>query len=70
MADRMIVTSTIDIEEAFRSRVEDITVIPPEGKSVGEFLPDLVIHASTLPELKGFDIYEVEAILRHMSSAH
>ena len=57
-----------DIGLAFAQKARRIDLQPPAGKTQDEFLADTVIAASRLPELAGFDIYEVEAIIRDMSS--
>jgi hypothetical protein len=45
------------------------SLVPPEGKEIAEFIPALVVRSTTLPELKGFDVYEVDAIIRSKASA-
>jgi hypothetical protein len=69
MTDRMVVAGIHDIAEVFRARARNITIVPPEGKEIAEFIPALVVRSTTLPELKGFDVYEVDAIIRSKASA-
>jgi hypothetical protein len=68
MDDRVIVTDTDGIKSAFENQVSHITLKAPEGESADEFLANMVVYATTLPQLEGFDPYEIESIIREMAA--
>jgi hypothetical protein len=62
-----VVASRGAFHKAIKSGAKRIEIRPPEGKSVDEFIPRLVTYAKRLPEFEGFDVYEVDAAIRHMA---
>lgn len=68
MVDRLSVKSRADLRKALRSRTRHITLEPPGGMPLHKFIPRLVVYAVRLPQFKGFDVYEVEAIIRSMAA--
>lgn len=64
MRTTAVVTKLSELGHAFQMRADYIHVAVP-GTTLEEFLPKMVVEAATLPELQGFDPYEIEAIIRH-----
>ncbi len=70
MTTQVTVGSIADFEQALAGRAKNFTIVPPKGMSVAQFIPELVVFGTTLPHLKGFDAYEIEAIIRSKASLH
>lgn len=63
MRTTAVVTKLSELGRAFQTRADHIRV-EVQGSTLEEFIPKMVVHATTLPELAGFDPYEIDAIIR------
>lgn len=68
MPNIFIVRDRSDIARVIRERIRHIRLVPPEGVAWKKFFDDMVTEVSTLPAFKGFDVYEVEAVVRRIST--